>query len=696
MPSITGDLHYITKMNIFSEQEDRDALPLILSEIQKWIEEKEERRAQRKTNQKTLDLRSTMLFLPGSRLSTKSASLIQAELVSKAEDWISKKGYRESSKSGAEDEETLFSVITEDIINWKKEYGTVNKDTYVSKSFANGEFVYQGNDTFLMTKAILSEDGNSIKYWAMEYEEPDSDSKNWWRSWITQIGISKRADGYCDVVIRTTYKINSVYMKSSYPFPMRNVPKIVRMIMGLEDLLILNESKVMTDNPIRVSAQLYPQFLNYLEDPKRKMPIVAIASDKEGVFTIDYSSLVKDFQGLTCIYLFDLSDPELNSELNTWNDEHKAYALSPSMLRIYQPSIDYEDNNDGKRHRWYFNSDIQRQTYSKWCNDIMSGLVRTNAEGIELSRPVISIADIDRRIKDARRDALAIELANRKTKEEREEARKAAAEQLNSFLDKFINSQKSSKQPDEDIQELKKNYDNLLQEIQEKDKEIDSLNGMLEIKEEDLNEAMTLAQDYERQYQELKRDSYAAKAASYEYDTLVKDRQSLQGKADALDNLEALPSTPLEALLMAKEVFSDKLIVLDEAIKTAKEASKGNQRSANEVWQIMRSLYLYYYPACMKEIEYSGSLEDYFTSNSGYEMALREGKLTKGNDSYNTVRTMKYKDEKVVLRTHVKGRCDDPGKDLRIYLFADHDDKKVVIGYCGKHPETAGSKRRGF
>ena len=55
MPSITGDLHYITKMNIFSEQEDRDALPLILSEIQKWIEEKEERRAQRKTNQKKVN-----------------------------------------------------------------------------------------------------------------------------------------------------------------------------------------------------------------------------------------------------------------------------------------------------------------------------------------------------------------------------------------------------------------------------------------------------------------------------------------------------------------------------------------------------------------------------------------------------------------------------------------------------------------
>lgn len=170
----------------------------------------------------------------------------------------------------------------------------------------------------------------------------------------------------------------------------------------------------------------------------------------------------------------------------------------------------------------------------------------------------------------------------------------------------------------------------------------------------------------------------------------------IKAKVTALDSLEALPTTPLEALLAAKVVFGDRIIVLDEAIKTAKEASKGNQRSANEVWQILRGLYLYFYPACIEDGEYSGSLEDYFTSQCGYEIALREGKMTKGSESLNAIRTVKYKGKKIVLRTHVKGRCDDPGKDLRIYLYPDHEDKKIVVGYCGKHPETAGSKRRGY
>lgn len=465
------------------------------------------------------------------------------------------------------------------------------------------------------------------------------------------------------------------------------------MIAGIKDVAVMIENREIKTNPVTLTTESFSDYRDYLEDPKRKLPIIAIASDRKGKYPINPKQLALDLQSLCHIYLFDLSNKELETMLSQWNADHDDYRLDESLLRIYQPEINYSDADDSKRHRWFCDRNIQGSNYRGWRDDIMSGFVRNNAKALESSKQVTSIADINQKIKDARRDELAKELAHRKTKEERESARREAAKQLDRLLDKFISSQSAPAKDDKRLNDLKENYDLLLLE---KDEEIDRLREMLSLVQNDLSEAMTIAEETEKQYQTAKQENLALQSISYNMDSLKKENKALKAKSCVLDDLESLPQTPYDALLMAKAAFGDRIIVLDEALKSAKDASKGNSRNANEVWQIMRGLYYYFYPACIEEITYSGSLEDYFAANCGYQLAMREGKMTKGNDAYNTDRTITYKKQKIVMRTHVKGRCDDPGKDLRVYLYADHKDKKIVVGYCGKHPETAGSKRRGF
>ncbi|HEY1053910.1 MAG TPA: hypothetical protein VGE24_02215, partial [Emticicia sp.] len=107
------------------------------------------------------------------------------------------------------------------------------------------------------------------------------------------------------------------------------------------------------------------------------------------------------------------------------------------------------------------------------------------------------------------------------------------------------------------------------------------------------------------------------------------------------------------------------------------------------VWEV-----LWHMATTLKDLYISSSQIDVnnFRSKSGFEIALSEGSLTKENKELMQYRKLDYNNRIVDITPHIK--VDRKGKNLRIYYYYDRELEKVVIGHCGNHLPTHGSKVR--
>jgi len=154
------------------------------------------------------------------------------------------------------------------------------------------------------------------------------------------------------------------------------------------------------------------------------------------------------------------------------------------------------------------------------------------------------------------------------------------------------------------------------------------------------------------------------------------------GRASILETLE-LPESPDEALELAERAFPDRLTVLDDAHRSAREYVRGNTA---EVWSVLRSMATVLHPMIFGQG--GGNVAYAFRDQTGYELTLREMKLIKQADEFSRLRTVIYRGTEHSAAAHVKGRGRARGETLRVHFFADYDEQKLVIAHCGEHLAT--------
>ena len=89
----------------------------------------------------------------------------------------------------------------------------------------------------------------------------------------------------------------------------------------------------------------------------------------------------------------------------------------------------------------------------------------------------------------------------------------------------------------------------------------------------------------------------------------------------------------------------------------------------------------------------SANFQGRFKDLTGLDQSMTEGKMTKNDNKLMARRRQIYEGRQIDITPHLKYGVDDP-KLLRIHFFVDEEKSRFVVGHCGGHLDTYGTRRR--
>lgn len=142
----------------------------------------------------------------------------------------------------------------------------------------------------------------------------------------------------------------------------------------------------------------------------------------------------------------------------------------------------------------------------------------------------------------------------------------------------------------------------------------------------------------------------------------------------------SLPQTTSQALNLAANLWSNRLIVLNQAYTAADKFAAGD---ANEVFDHLQALACVLWPIIFEEK--STHPEKDFASRSSIDLTFKTGKAIKVTPAYYDDYHVEYKGRIENIYARTKGKNPRRGQALRIHFFIDNEDQKIVIAHCGDH-----------
>lgn len=205
-----------------------------------------------------------------------------------------------------------------------------------------------------------------------------------------------------------------------------------------------------------------------------------------------------------------------------------------------------------------------------------------------------------------------------------------------------------------------------------------------------------IATDQERSYSD----------ATAKVDELTRTVQRLEGEKRALERkaapshddgaarvaecLQVIPRDLADLLKLARSIWPDRIVVLPEAMDSAKSYD-GNLA---EEWDIVRGAATALYGLLFEDDDCEGRVADEFQRRTGYELTFSESSATRARADLMKMRERSYGGRTVDISAHIKGRSQK--NTFRLHFYIDRENELIVIGHAGCHMKTAGSHRRGF
>ena len=223
---------------------------------------------------------------------------------------------------------------------------------------------------------------------------------------------------------------------------------------------------------------------------------------------------------------------------------------------------------------------------------------------------------------------------------------------------------------------------------------------------DDLTEYVALLQEADKELRSKDDESIklreAIEAREIEVRKLQADisglKHSLSGRqsgSDAVDsNLESALTPLREAIIsvlneepsleqsleLIAALFPERLVVLDAAFDSAKESDRGGFRYGNKAFELLSKLAVDYWKA-LSDGKGDQQAKSVFGQN-GY--AANESSVL-SNDGRRR-RTFSYRGRDFLMEKHLKhGVKDSVAETLRIHFEWIANEKKIVVGHCGKH-----------
>lgn len=162
------------------------------------------------------------------------------------------------------------------------------------------------------------------------------------------------------------------------------------------------------------------------------------------------------------------------------------------------------------------------------------------------------------------------------------------------------------------------------------------------------------------------------------------------GAARVAECLQAIPRDLTDLLKLARSIWPDRIVVLPEAMDSAKSYD-GNLA---EEWDIVRGAATALYGLLFEDDGCEGRVADEFQRRTGYELTFSESSATRAQVDLMKMRERSYGGRTVDISAHIKGRSQK--NSFRLHFYIDRENELIVIGHAGCHMKTAGSHRRGF
>ncbi len=694
MPSSNSVLFYAASFEVYPDDPRNEIWPTILQTLQNWIIKKEQKRENRRNDNfksdadkhPPINISAAIKWNSGMRISSYTALLIRKQVAEKIEKLATP--HKETAKS-RQGKNPVLTALQKSCRNWTLESEDeleLLDQVILSNTFANGTFEQEGPSSALKTR--INDAGPIPKYWAMDYSE--NDSSYWWRKWLTCVGVTSTDTGTYLVTIQVSYEIDPSFLQANVYSPPHNIPVCARMLFDLEGMACISGEDPLERKALFVGKGSYSfeQFYEDLTKPIRQIPLAVVTSDDYGCYPVVPDELAKKLAGIAIVIALDKSNLDLNLALeNTFFDstsQNYPYRPYRNSVKVYFSNLDMDDPQDHRRHHLFSSEQFvgdEKSDCDDLANNIIAGAIRAYSQP---RNTVCTCQDVQRVIDESKRDELARRHRGALESEERDAEREKLALQHKKTVEELELINKEKEAYANEIAQTKAFIEEASLTIEERDRQISEQDEYITLLEETTD-------DQASEIASLKKGADNADTLRWRNQLLEEEldkQKSMSLHGVMLSNLEAFPTTVAESLDCAAKTFSDTIVVLEEARKSAKEFPG----DANEAWSLLKGLATVLHAACFsKNIN---DLEGYFKKETGYELSLRETKLTNRNPDFTRARERKYDNRTIDITPHVKGKHSK--QPLRIYFAIDSQSERIVIGHCGTHLDTAGTKRRGF
>lgn len=252
------------------------------------------------------------------------------------------------------------------------------------------------------------------------------------------------------------------------------------------------------------------------------------------------------------------------------------------------------------------------------------------------------------------------------------------------------------------VKDTKRNRE--LANLRKKYIESGDLKAYIELQDEQLQQLQSDNQRFQKQIDILQTEN---EYYVDEFEKADEDRKKAQFKSDNLESqLEALKTarqqrgessecseelrilidtylseglSPAQSLELTARLYPDRVVILENAYKTAKESSKFRDRKV--VFDLLRKLLTNYWQALV-----DGKGDTEARSIFGNSFAAKESETAEKNKEIRNQRTFSYNGVDIEMMKHLKfGIKDSKTETLRIHFEWLAEERKIIIGYCGVH-----------
>ena len=525
----------------------------------------------------------------------------------------------------------------------------------------------------------------SLRAWALEYDEADARRPE--RHWHTRIGLSTTADGTCIVNAKVTHYIVPGYFGTPLPEPHANIPNFIKELIGLKAYQCCIGETVVRRDALALGRKTFtPEFTENLLSPDREIPLVLITSDREGKMPVkEVGRLTSALLGLANVYTLDMSVNANRKSLNGLLSARGAcpgWATSSSRLRIFPPHTDLESPSSASASRFY-----SKEAMDKWPGGQLAFtdmLNRSFARGYaKTDDDVLEMADIDlllQRIASERARAGIRELRAKIGK-----AKTVAALPLNA--------------DEASLKDAEKRFERMTREAREMNERLEEQEQLIELYEEENERVMRQNRALEERMRELESDKSQLETLRYRLveaqgraDDKAAEAARLKDEATALEKIDHFPTSLVEELELAGRLWSERIVVLTEAVKSA---ATYKYCDLDEEWRILRAVATVLWDIYFGDGD-SSDIDEEFKRRTGFTHTFRESGATNASPALVKLRRRSYKGSEIDITPHIKGsgrRDSSKLHPFRLHYHADAEGKKIVIGHCGEHLDTAGTPR---